>query len=321
MSFIWPAMLLLLLLDPGRGRAVPRPRAAAAGAGGGVRRLGRALRTACAPDPAGRRPIGAGRRRIPAVLWSPASTILVVALARPQSVIGVPRVEGTVILAFDVSGSMAATDLAPTRMEAAKAAARAFVERQPTARASSASSPSATAGFSVQAPTNDQAEVARRDRPARAPARHVARRRGSASRSTIDRPRETEPPTDYYSNRSPDADARADARPGRVARAGGHRPADRRREQRPTPTRSRPPRRPPTAACGSTPSGSAAPAGTTLEVDGFTRPHASSTRRCSSSIAADHRRHVLHRRRPGATCARLRRRSTRGSSSRPSRWR
>ena len=52
-------------------------------------------------------------------------------IARPQAVVSVPRVEGTVILAFDVSGSMAADDLQPTRMEAAKAAARGFVERQP----------------------------------------------------------------------------------------------------------------------------------------------------------------------------------------------
>ena len=36
------------------------------------------------------------------------------------------------ILAFDVSNSMSAKDLEPTRIEAAKAAARAFVERQPT---------------------------------------------------------------------------------------------------------------------------------------------------------------------------------------------
>ena len=57
--------------------------------------------------------------------------MLLVALARPQMVVSLPRLQGTVILAFDVSGSMAADDLKPTRMEAAKAAARAFVHRQP----------------------------------------------------------------------------------------------------------------------------------------------------------------------------------------------
>ena len=74
---------------------------------------------------------GALRRRIPAALLLTGMTVLVLALARPQSVIGVPRFEGTVILSFDVSGSMAATDMDPSRMEAAKAAARTFVARQP----------------------------------------------------------------------------------------------------------------------------------------------------------------------------------------------
>ena len=59
-------------------------------------------------------------------------TVLVFSLARPQSVIGVPRLEGTVLLAFDVSGSMTATDVEPSRMEAAKAAALEFVANQPS---------------------------------------------------------------------------------------------------------------------------------------------------------------------------------------------
>src|SRR6185436_8026203 len=143
MSFIWPAMLLLLLTIP-VGVALylvrerrRRARMAALGVfrGGGqatsVAGSGAAGSSAAAPAarPADHRGI---RRRLPAVLVVAGLTILVASLARPQSVIGVPRVEGTVILAFDVSGSMAATDLAPNRMEAAKAAARAFAERQPT---------------------------------------------------------------------------------------------------------------------------------------------------------------------------------------------
>ena len=56
---------------------------------------------------------------------------MTVAMARPQAVVDLPREEGTVILAFDVSASMAATDIAPTRMDAAKAAAKDFVARQP----------------------------------------------------------------------------------------------------------------------------------------------------------------------------------------------
>jgi Ca-activated chloride channel family protein len=68
---------------------------------------------------------------VPPALFLAALVLLLTALARPEATVPQPRRDGTVILAFDVSASMAATDLAPTRLEAAKAAARAFVERQP----------------------------------------------------------------------------------------------------------------------------------------------------------------------------------------------
>jgi Ca-activated chloride channel family protein len=84
--------------------------------------------------------------------------VLVVALARPQAVVGVPRDEGTIILAFDVSGSMAATDLEPTRMEAAKVAARDFIERQPPSVLIGVVAFS-DSGFSVQVPTNTKADI------------------------------------------------------------------------------------------------------------------------------------------------------------------
>jgi Ca-activated chloride channel family protein len=58
--------------------------------------------------------------------------VLVVGLARPEATIDLPRREGTVVLAFDVSSSMKAKDLAPSRIEAAKKAARSFVADQPS---------------------------------------------------------------------------------------------------------------------------------------------------------------------------------------------
>ena len=70
---------------------------------------------------------GAGpglRRHIPALIFLGGITLLLISMARPQATVSLPRMEGTVILTFDVSGSMAADDLKPTRMEAAKAAAR-----------------------------------------------------------------------------------------------------------------------------------------------------------------------------------------------------
>ncbi len=69
-----------------------------------------------------------------------------------------PHREGTVILAFDVSSSMAATDLAPTRMEAAKSAARTFVERQPpTVRLGVVAF--SGSGLVTEEPTADRARV------------------------------------------------------------------------------------------------------------------------------------------------------------------
>lgn len=97
----------------------------------------------------------AGRRHIPPALFLIGLTLLFVALARPQTVVSLPRIEGTVILAFDVSGSMAADDLKPTRMEAAKAAARGFVEQQPGSVLIGVVAFS-DGGFSVQAPTHDR---------------------------------------------------------------------------------------------------------------------------------------------------------------------
>jgi Ca-activated chloride channel family protein len=78
-----------------------------------------------------------------------------VAMARPQAVVNLPRVQGTVILAFDVSGSMGADDIKPTRMDAAKAASLDFVQRQPSTVQIGVVAFS-DSGFVVQPPTNDQ---------------------------------------------------------------------------------------------------------------------------------------------------------------------
>jgi len=71
------------------------------------------------------------RRHLPYVMLLIALPILLVGVARPEAEIAVPRVAGTVVLAFDVSNSMAADDVSPSRLAAAQAAATAFVEEQP----------------------------------------------------------------------------------------------------------------------------------------------------------------------------------------------
>ena len=94
-------------------------------------------------------------RHVPPAFFLVGLTLLTLALARPEAVVSLPKEEGTVILAFDASGSMAATDLKPTRMDAAKAAARDFVQRQPPTVQVGVVGFS-DSGFAVQAPTNDQ---------------------------------------------------------------------------------------------------------------------------------------------------------------------
>jgi Ca-activated chloride channel homolog len=57
--------------------------------------------------------------------------VLAIATAGPTAMVPVPRAAGTVILAIDVSNSMSADDVPPTRLAAAQRAARAFVAEQP----------------------------------------------------------------------------------------------------------------------------------------------------------------------------------------------
>jgi Ca-activated chloride channel family protein len=57
--------------------------------------------------------------------------VLAIAVAGPAASVPVSHASGTVILAMDVSGSMAATDVAPSRLAAAKRAALSFIDAQP----------------------------------------------------------------------------------------------------------------------------------------------------------------------------------------------
>ena len=93
------------------------------------RRAARLASEGLVPTTAGRR---LRRRHIPFALFAAGIALVVFGLARPTVNLPVPEREGTVILAFDVSNSMRAKDLQPSRIEAAKVAARAFVEKQPS---------------------------------------------------------------------------------------------------------------------------------------------------------------------------------------------
>lgn len=71
------------------------------------------------------------RRHVPVILFLAGLSVGIFALSRPQATVTLPSNRGTVILALDISGSMRARDIKPSRFEAAKAAARTFIENQP----------------------------------------------------------------------------------------------------------------------------------------------------------------------------------------------
>jgi Ca-activated chloride channel family protein len=73
----------------------------------------------------------AWRRHVPAALYLVAIAALALALARPSLALPVPREEATIILTIDVSGSMKATDVQPTRLAAAQQAATDFLAQLP----------------------------------------------------------------------------------------------------------------------------------------------------------------------------------------------
>ncbi len=98
------------------------------------------------------------QRHIPPLLLLLALLTLMIALARPITFVTLPTREGTVILLMDVSGSMQATDIEPSRIEASKAAARAFVDKQPDGVRIGVVSFSDNASI-VQAPTADRNDV------------------------------------------------------------------------------------------------------------------------------------------------------------------
>jgi Ca-activated chloride channel family protein len=71
------------------------------------------------------------RRHVPPAVYMTALTVLLVALARPQTTVAVPIERASIMLTSDYSGSMQATDVAPSRLAAARAAAERFLDEVP----------------------------------------------------------------------------------------------------------------------------------------------------------------------------------------------
>src|SRR5450830_494342 len=147
MNFLWSGLLALLVLLPiliamyvwqlRRGRP------------SGVRYSSLALIRDAEPGSARL------RRHLPVVLFIAALGAVIVAMARPVVILAVPTNQTTIILTIDVSGSMCSSDIPPSRLEAAEAAAAAFIKSQSS---STRIGIVAFSGFAevVQVPTNDQ---------------------------------------------------------------------------------------------------------------------------------------------------------------------
>ena len=72
------------------------------------------------------------RRHVPLAFYAVALTVLLVALAKPQTTVAVPAERASIMLTTDYSGSMQSTDVAPTRLAAARAAAERFLKQVPS---------------------------------------------------------------------------------------------------------------------------------------------------------------------------------------------
>jgi Ca-activated chloride channel family protein len=70
-------------------------------------------------------------RYLPLVVLLVGLGMMIFGVARPHAIVTVPREEATVVLAMDVSRSMKADDVEPTRLDAARGAAKAFLADVP----------------------------------------------------------------------------------------------------------------------------------------------------------------------------------------------
>ncbi len=123
------------------------------------RRRGDALRFASLATLASVAPASPGwRRHVPAGLLLASLLALLVALARPEATFSVPRERASVMLVTDTSGSMAAEDVEPDRLTAAREAANAFLDEVPEKIRVGLVAFSSTSAV-LQTPTTDRAAV------------------------------------------------------------------------------------------------------------------------------------------------------------------
>ena len=145
-DFLWPTFLWLLLIVPLL-------------AGAYVWLLGRRKQGALRYGNMGilKQAIGPAnwRRHLPPALMLGALTLLLLAVARPSAMVSLPSHRATVMMAMDVSGSMRADDIKPSRIEASQKAAKEYISGQPKDVVIGMVA-FAGAAFVVQNPTTDR---------------------------------------------------------------------------------------------------------------------------------------------------------------------
>jgi Ca-activated chloride channel family protein len=150
MTFLWPEMLWLLLIVPGVVAVYVL-----------VLRRKKKLALQYASLTIVKEAMGPAqriRRHIPPLLFLLALILMITAIARPASVVTLPSQYDTVILAMDVSFSMRANDVMPSRIAAARDAVRNFVAEQPRTTRVGIVSFAATASV-VQTPTLNREDI------------------------------------------------------------------------------------------------------------------------------------------------------------------
>jgi Ca-activated chloride channel homolog len=102
--------------------------------------------------------VSSWRRIVPLTLFLASIAVLALALARPHATVAVPKEQASIVLVTDVSRSMLAEDVDPSRLEAARAAALSFLEELPEEARVGAVAFS-TDPHTVEAPTDDRGEI------------------------------------------------------------------------------------------------------------------------------------------------------------------
>jgi Ca-activated chloride channel family protein len=149
LNFMWPRMLWLL---------APLPLLVGAFFWLAARRQRSYAALTGLLAPAGRGRAGWLRRALPPLLLLLALAAWIGAVSRPQANVLLPSLHKDLMLALDISGSMRATDVKPDRMTAAKAAARAFIDRQPSYTRIGIVAIAGTASV-VQSPTDNREDL------------------------------------------------------------------------------------------------------------------------------------------------------------------